>query len=94
MGLFKKGVYTFLKGRQPACHTRGVASVYWIEYAVRNKNINFRPPAADVPFYKYFNLDVLVIFTLILYSLFYVVKTLFCLRKAKSSKESKKSKKV
>ncbi|XP_047997899.1 UDP-glycosyltransferase UGT5-like isoform X1 [Leguminivora glycinivorella] len=70
------------------------SAIYWIEYAVRNKDFNFRSPAADLPLYKYFNLDVLAIFTFIFYALIYVVKRLFSLRKTQSNKLIKKSKKA
>ncbi|XP_063365012.1 UDP-glycosyltransferase UGT5-like isoform X2 [Cydia amplana] len=69
-------------------------AIYWIEYAVRNKDFNFRSPAADLPLYKYFNLDVIAIFTCIIYVLIYVIKSVFSLRKTQSRKQSKKSKKA
>ncbi|XP_061717978.1 UDP-glycosyltransferase UGT5-like isoform X1 [Cydia pomonella] len=67
-------------------------AIYWIEYAVRNKDLNFRTPAADVPLYKYFNLDIIAIFTCIFYAMIYVIKYVLSLRRTHPNKQSKKSK--
>lgn len=46
-------------------------AVFWIEYVIRHKGAaHLRSPAIDVPFYKYYMLDVAA--TLILSLLFFV----------------------
>lgn len=40
-------------------------AVFWTEFAARHSNFTFRTAAADVPFYQYTNLDIIVVFVTI-----------------------------
>lgn len=42
--------------------------VWWTEYVIRHKGAaHLRSPTADVPFYKYYYLDVLVFLSVVIY---------------------------
>lgn len=63
-------------------------AIYWTEFAAKYPNYTFRSPAADVPAYQYYNLDVLSILALTLIIVAYLTKLVFSLvcRNSKADK--------
>lgn len=66
-------------------------AVWWTEYVMRHKGAKqLRNPAADIPIYQYYLLDVIGFIFLILYivvkSLVFLVKSLIALKKGKKEK--------
>ncbi|CAH2090414.1 unnamed protein product [Euphydryas editha] len=49
-------------------------AIYWTEYAARYSNLTFRTPAADLPFYEYYNFDVVAVYVILLVSIIYTFK--------------------
>ncbi|XP_050503699.1 UDP-glycosyltransferase UGT5-like [Diabrotica virgifera virgifera] len=67
-------------------------AVYWVEYVVRNKGApHLRVGAVNMPFYKYFLLDVIALFVLafsiVLTIVYMTCKMICCSRKTKKSKK-------
>ncbi|XP_050344613.1 UDP-glycosyltransferase UGT5-like [Nymphalis io] len=73
-----------------AWHDRPVkamdAAIFWTEFAARHQNFTFRSPAADVPLYQYFCLDIyailliffIVTIAVVKYLITILVKNVFC----------------
>lgn len=61
------------------------SAIFWTEFAARNSHLTFRSPAADVPLYQYFNLDIIAIFTVILLVLFKIVTLMFSKKNTQSN---------
>jgi hypothetical protein len=72
-------------------------AVYWIEYAARNANYTFRAPVADVPLYKYLNLDVIGVFLAAIIIILSIVKystsACRCCKKSDQARTQMKKKK-
>lgn len=89
---FRENVKTISK----AWHDRPLSpldtAVYWTEFAARYPNQTFRTPAADVPYYQYYSLDLLIFAAILIISpiliLKYFIALVFC-RKPKTTLQSK-----
>ncbi|XP_023029674.2 UDP-glucosyltransferase 2, partial [Leptinotarsa decemlineata] len=68
-------------------------AIYWIEYILRHKGAkHLRSPAADMPFYEYFMLDVIVVLIVICLSCVFLVTGLYGLiRNMKRKNKIKKN---
>nr|XP_032518412.1 uncharacterized protein LOC116770883 [Danaus plexippus plexippus] len=85
-----------VKSISKAWHDRPLSpldtAVYWTEFAARYPNQTFRTPAADVPYYQYYSLDLLIFVAILIISpiliLKYFIALVFC-RKPKTTLQSK-----
>lgn len=70
-------------------------AIYWTEFAAKYPNYTYRTPAADVPRYQYYSLDVLGVLAIVGISVAYVIKlvlTLMCGKSKKNDVQSVKNK--
>ncbi|XP_068631749.1 uncharacterized protein [Battus philenor] len=68
-------------------------AIYWTEFAARYSNFTFRSAAADVPWYQYTNLDIVLVFVTLLLLVLASSKAIISMCCIKKSKQIKKSKK-
>ncbi|KAI5644504.1 UDP-glucoronosyl and UDP-glucosyl transferase domain-containing protein [Phthorimaea operculella] len=65
-------------------------AVFWTEFAARHPNMTFRTPAADVPFYQYYCLDIAAVFIGILGGFVFLIS--LCRGSKKRVPETKRQK--
>lgn len=55
-------------------------AMWWIEYVIRHKDIShLRSPAADMSFFEYFMVDVILFCSVVLLVSIYLIKKTICL---------------
>ncbi|KAG6441099.1 UDP-glycosyltransferase [Manduca sexta] len=68
------------------------SAIFWTEYAAQHKNFTYRSRSADVPFYQYLYLDVLVILLSFVFVVLIILKTVLfavmkCIQKSNKNKK-------
>ncbi|CAK1543149.1 unnamed protein product [Leptosia nina] len=84
-----KGFRSRVKLLSRAWHDRQTSpmdsAIFWTEFAARNKNFTIRSPAVNVPFYQFYNIDVLAFIILFLSLSAFIVGNIFIFLYSKNS---------